>query len=77
MRGSRQPGWWSCGVAEVVDCCLSGDGRKAPVQLVERALFGLELSIGSFVLSELVALERERLDPANEPGEFASPPGSN
>src|SRR6266511_246607 len=64
--------WWSRGVAEVVDCGVSGDGRKPPVQLVERALLGLELWIGSFVLSKLVALERERLDPANELGEFAS-----
>src|SRR6266542_5418720 len=72
MRGSRQRRWWSCGVAKVVDCGLSGDGRKAPVQLVERALLGLELWIGSSVPSELVALERERLDPANELGEFAS-----
>jgi len=75
-------GWWDVsferGGAEVVDYGLSGDGCQAPVQLVERALFGPEFWIGSSVLSELVALERERLDPVNSwTSSLRLPRGSN
>ena len=61
----------SSGVAEVVGCSLSGDGRESPAQLLELALPGMELGLGWFCASpELPRLERECLGPPNEMGEL-------
>jgi hypothetical protein len=63
----------SCGVAEVVGGGLSGNGRESPAQLLELALLRMELGLGFCVPPELLQLERECLDPPNEPGELRAP----
>jgi hypothetical protein len=60
----------SCGVAEVVGCGSSGDGRESPAQLLELAFLRVELGLGFRVLPELPELERECLDPPHESGEL-------
>src|SRR5438552_2736618 len=74
---TREAGRWSlrplqsCGVAEVVGCNLSDDGRESPAQLLELALLGMERELGRFCVSpELPQLERECLEPPNELGEL-------
>lgn len=50
----------------------SGNARQPPAQLLERALFGFELRGPQCTLLELPELERESLDPPNEPDKFTS-----
>jgi hypothetical protein len=61
----------SCGVAEVVRCGSSGDGRESPAQLLELALLRLDLGPALSVPPELLQLERQYyLKPPKRPVEL-------
>jgi hypothetical protein len=70
----EEPRSQSCSVVEIVSCAAAGYARQSPVELLARALLGLNLARGTWGMAKLLKLGGERLDSPDEPDEIALHP---